>query len=281
MMLSIFGNNLVAHAHMEFKSDVKRADMENINKNKIWPESSLRKYSSPNKNRIIRKNQEKHKHLTEHGLKRSMDVTSYASNLAIPHALEMLFQPGWSFTIESDELKKIKISWLPGVDLTSLLENIGKRYEIAFVVDWNKRQVLVNNYSSNIVEIEKFDNYKHPVEVQSGSAKKEKNANTGKENTEVNLSTRESKDNIWELVPGGLKKQLKKWGEKANYHVIWAHDKNDDLLVDVGARFNGTFLNAIEETARSYRAFNVDIKIEEFPNTPKRILMLNITGDNS
>ncbi|MES9899392.1 MAG: TcpQ domain-containing protein [Sedimenticola sp.] len=219
--------------------------------------------------------------LIQYGTKIIINVTSRGTNLQLSYALKMLFPDNWKIKIESEDVINLAISWHPGTELTSLLSKKGISHQIAFVIDWNSKHVWVGRRPSILKVISNYEMYE--PHTRSDHAVKHKNSeknSTGKKITSVS-SIKDDQTDAWHLSPGRLKPQLEKWGQKANYDVIWMHDKNSDLLVDVGAHFTGSFLSVINEVLRSYRAFNVDMTIEIFPNKPKGILMIKIAGDNS
>jgi hypothetical protein len=151
---------------------------------------------------------------------------SFGDKIILARALEIITPKGWH--TKAGRAKHKKISWETEEGDTWIddLEKIGRRHDLRFVVDWDRKSVMVPASTDS----------------QNDGSKSQKTAKKEERSWEVS-----EKD--WRLEEGSLKEQLSEWAEKAGYKVIW--NAQHDFRISASANFHGTFTEAVKNTIKA------------------------------
>lgn len=167
-------------------------------------------------------------------------ATGNGHNVPLPQAMRLLLPQGWSFAPGAG-VGVPEVSWSIAPNFIEALRGIANTYSIRFLIDWN-----------------------HDV-LYAERAQPASRAGLGPSRS-VNVDWPAADVFVWRLEEGkGLREQLARWSERANYDLFWP-DTIPDVPIHAGAEFRGQFLDVMRELAISLDRVDSGLYIDAYPS---------------
>ncbi|WP_229146226.1 TcpQ domain-containing protein [Alcanivorax sp. 1008] len=140
-------------------------------------------------------------------------------------ALQQVLPAGWSVFYGDDRLKDVPVSWAGGMSLVDVLANLAQDHGLDLEADFDRERLYA------------------AVARDGGRLRL-----AGKYASSLKPGEKE----IWKIARGELLTgSIQRWAERASYTLVW--ELAEDYRVVADATFTGTFRDAIDHLARSYR----------------------------
>jgi len=195
-------------------------------------------------------------YVTQLGSGDTPKTVSRGRDLPLDTALKIITPDKWTFVDKSKEedLADRKVTWENEGPWTNALQSIGRGHRCRFVVDWGNRIVFGGDLGSGMMEgirKDQADDAKSDIKMKKVAAEPAQR---------------------WELKPGKLKAQIKKWCEKKGCQLAWKI--KEDWYISTETVFKTSFIEAVKQVVKAVRERGTWIEPDYYPDNDPPILVI-------
>ena len=153
-------------------------------------------------------------------------VSGFGKNMLLKDSLDLILPDDWTYEFDkkAKDMMSMQVSWHGGIKWTDVIENIGKKNYVRFVINWPHKHLYV-------------------MSLKDGYKKSSSKLTDGR--------------SYWKLEPGAFKPQLQQWAQKSSYKLIWRSDY--DYMIEGDVTIEGSFIDAVSQVLNNLYENGINI----------------------